>query len=648
MRLFVFMFPLLLYILPAVAASRTRIEAEAIAREFLQERMSEQVLQTRSTYATGASTFTSQAFARALLVRSGNAFVLVANDEDDPDILGYGSVGETMPPVLRALLAGNRASGLDYPPAGVEEWEEVEPLLTTVRHQSDPYNRSCPYYIHSDGTVSEERCQVGCVATAMEQILTFHRRTVTLLDTLHGWETTHYTISDVLPGTTVDTKLIRDDYDTEECTDEEIDAVADLSYYLGVACGMQWGLSSSGASTDDLVEPLASAFGMKYVVYLDPYKYAPADLWNFIAAEIAASRPVYYSGSIMATGGHAFVLDGLDDDGLFHVNWGYGGEYDGFFRLDVLCHTQPAADRLDTYVENGFFCNQEALAVSPDEQPDVVLPTELERTGYEVVIDSIAFGQAPMTNRYTSVEIYIRNTADEALLTTLVLLENLPSDTSIVAQGEWLNLSGCTLEAGESRMLTVHTIFTRSDTILLSILQDAGNVLYSGLTYVTEGEEQSFEISEPEVSFPAEDTVVISEQITNASDEERAAQAFLYDLSTSAGEAIGIYYHYLYIDAGETLSDTAIFTGLSPGETYVLSLRERWPVVQEKTFTMPSSTSIPSLFNGGEACLPTDEEVKEKIWFTLSGRRIPTPRSPGVYIRRKDGIGEKVIVSGAR
>jgi hypothetical protein len=34
--------------------------------------------------------------------------------------------------------------------------------------------------------------------------------------------------------------------------------------------------------------------------------------------------------------GHAFVLDGIDDRDYFHVNWGWGGVYDGFFTLDAL------------------------------------------------------------------------------------------------------------------------------------------------------------------------------------------------------------------------------------------------------------------------------------------------------------------------
>ena len=41
-------------------------------------------------------------------------------------------------------------------------------------------------------------------------------------------------------------------------------------------------------------------------------------------------RPLYYSAND-GQGGHAFILDGYDEDGKFHINWGWGGSYDGYF-----------------------------------------------------------------------------------------------------------------------------------------------------------------------------------------------------------------------------------------------------------------------------------------------------------------------------
>ena len=162
-----------------------------------------------------------------------NEFVVVATDNCLPEILGYGttqrspsilspttrSTEANLPPALRALLAAPlklRATGnRTYPPEGAQ-WQKVAPLLTTTRHQYAPYNAACPYWTDTDGKVSEQRCIVGCVATAMEQILTYYRRTYTLCDTLQGWKTEHYTIDDVLPGKTVDSRLIRDHYELTE------------------------------------------------------------------------------------------------------------------------------------------------------------------------------------------------------------------------------------------------------------------------------------------------------------------------------------------------------------------------------------------------------------------------------------------------
>ena len=34
--------------------------------------------------------------------------------------------------------------------------------------------------------------------------------------------------------------------------------------------------------------------------------------------------------------GHAWVLDGVDADGKFHMNWGFNGKFDGWYEIDAM------------------------------------------------------------------------------------------------------------------------------------------------------------------------------------------------------------------------------------------------------------------------------------------------------------------------
>ena len=44
----------------------------------------------------------------------------------------------------------------------------------------------------------------------------------------------------------------------------------------------------------------------------------------------------YAQGSGNGIGGHAFVCDGYDGKGYYHINWGWGGDSDAYFLLLVL------------------------------------------------------------------------------------------------------------------------------------------------------------------------------------------------------------------------------------------------------------------------------------------------------------------------
>lgn len=601
---------------------------------------------------TDLSAVVLKSFPQAFLATKGNAFVLIHRDDELPKVLGYGTfsseqsempnaaevVSPTLPPVLRSLLTAKSIKPRNDVSA-VGTFRPVAPLLTTIRHQSAPYNARCPYYLHSDGTLSEARCIVGCVATAMEQILTYHRKIYTLQDTLHGWQTDHYTISDVLPGESVDSRLILDNYDTQPYSAAEADAVARLSYWLGVASHMQWGLSSSGTNSYRLVDPLRGAFGLPYVHYLEAYKYDPSVFWQFLANEIMASRPVYYAGAIQETGGHAFVLDGLDDDGLFHVNWGYGGEFDGFFRLDVLWYAQPEADRKDRFVYDGFFSDQEAIVVGTEEVADAVLPDTLQRTGTDVAVDSICLRQTPATNRFTAVDIYVRNTSStQTFYTSFALLQNEPTDTATIAQAEWLAMSAATLKPGETATLRFNAMFTHAGPLTLSVTTDGKTVMNPTNITVAEGSAVSFSTVVPEVEIHTDRSITVHQPITNNSATERASKRFQYELHD---ETLGTQWrlgHYIYLAPSETLTDTMTFRGLTPGHNYTLYTRERWPIVQTVQFTMPGTDSI-------DAAVEDKTKAEKTRWYTLSGVLLSgQPTQQGIYLKCQGTKVTKVFV----
>lgn len=569
----------------------------------------------------------SRSSATYLFGGSGSIFILAAADDDLPAVLAYGAMrGGEMPPALQELIAAyDRLQRLtpNVKKSGCTPIANaVEPLLTTRRSQYDPYNRLCPTYASDNGEVSTARCVVGCVATALEQILTYHRRVYTLQDTLKGWTTDHYTIADELPGQSVDTRGIASDYG-EDATDAEADAVARLSYWLGMAVHMNWGLSESGASSHRALEPLRRIFGLPYVEYVDRYKYSPADWREMLHNELRAHRPIYYAGAIQRMGGHAFVLDGINEEGFYHVNWGYGGEYDGYFDLDVLNFAEPAYDTTPQGYQNGFFCNQEALFISPDTVREA-LPDTLSRSGEEIRVTSWQCAATPMKDVYTPVVLTLRNTTAEPLTTTFELFTNLESDTAVFSQADYIALTGITLAGGEERTLTVDVCFGEAGTRLLRLSADDVHFQTLGEVAISPHYLDDLTYLAPHISFPSDSTAVFVQTITNADAAARAGRYVTYELQplTSVLRSDAVRHgHYFYLDGGAVLNDTVAFRGLTPGATYCFRVRCPWTIQQEVAFTLPTASGIREITT-----------AKSDGWHTLDGRRIAAPQVPGIYI----------------
>ena len=205
--------------------------------------------------------------------------------------------------------------------------ENIAPMVTTSWGQSSPYNNMCP-------TIRAQHCQTGCVATAMAQIMNYHRWPLTT-ESIPGYASYSYSLNvPALDPVSFAWDKMLDSY-TSSATNEEREAVARLMLYCGVSVEMDYGLSTSAAWEGDAARALVNYFGYAHSVReVFRNMYGPTAWKNLIYRELAAGRPVFYGG--MPSGFlHQFVCDGYKD-GLFHMNMAWSFSANDYYDLDTI------------------------------------------------------------------------------------------------------------------------------------------------------------------------------------------------------------------------------------------------------------------------------------------------------------------------
>lgn len=290
-----------------------------------------------------------QPYIYAVSAPQQDGFVLVSGDDRFNAVLGYSDGSsydeQTMPENMRAWMQGYIAE-MRYleskgyrsaPLRSASPKAAISPLLTTKWNQGAPFNNNCPI-----DNSTQQRSVTGCVATAMAQVINYHIQNhnapTQIVAAIPGYTT--YTRGMYVGGIAAGTKLpaasyLIDDYANNAGTDDQKLAVANLMLYCGVAMNMDYTFTGSGVAGSP-AQALKTYFGFDSTTRRAERKNFTYQHWmNIIYDELAAGRPVYHSGAT-ATGGHAFVIDGYDGDGLFHVNWGWGGSCDDYFALSVM------------------------------------------------------------------------------------------------------------------------------------------------------------------------------------------------------------------------------------------------------------------------------------------------------------------------
>jgi len=272
-------------------------------------------------------------------VGDDNGFVIVSNDDRATPVLGYSDSGSfnasQMPDNMKAWLQGYadqiewlKQNNISAPLRTVGEgFTAIEPLMSSVWGQNDPFNNSTP-------VVGGQNCVTGCVATAMAQVMYYHKWPQNATS-IPGYDYSYGSL-DALSSTTFNWDVMQDDYRGTYSTDAG-SAVAKLMQYCGWSVKMNYGPSASGASSNMVADALKNYFGYNSTTqYVSRSLYTYENWVKMIYHELSEGRPVFYAGSSVDNG-HAFVCDGYQSEDFFHINWGWEGlSNEGFYRLSVL------------------------------------------------------------------------------------------------------------------------------------------------------------------------------------------------------------------------------------------------------------------------------------------------------------------------
>lgn len=211
----------------------------------------------------------------------------------------------------------------------------VQPLITSKWNQDDPYNMLCPF-----DTAAQERTVTGCVATSLAMLMKYHNFPASGTGMSSYTHPRYGVLSANYGATTYNWSVMTDKF--ENPTQEQREAISTLMYHCGVALEMGYDIGSRGGSgTYPMLYStiMPRHFGYKSTVYNAEKRNSATDaVWlDTIKAELNARRPLEYHGMGQG-GGHSWVCDGYENDRL-HMNWGWGGAYDGFFSVSNLVPT---------------------------------------------------------------------------------------------------------------------------------------------------------------------------------------------------------------------------------------------------------------------------------------------------------------------
>ena len=348
------LFVLVVAVLTSYAVRATvvdRQQAAQQAREFMAKNFKSSTRHAAQT-AKLNSVETGQPLVYAFNVEGGG-FVVVAGDDSAPAILGYSETSAIdpadIPDGMKDLFAQYQQEMQVMSRAGTRAetvanlGPEIPHLMKSEWGQAAPYFNMCPRHYYADGD-GAGRSLTGCVATAMAQIMYYHKYPAEIKELPGQYynQKKKCTYKALNVSKTLEWDKMLPTYGTRKKvvgTQEQQNAVAKLMRLVGQSVCMKYTPECSNANSATVLSSFVNFFNYdaSTIKYVERYRYSYGDWIKMIYKELSEKRPVYYAGA-SNTGGHAYVVDGYKNEDFFCINWGwYGSGAESVFRLS-LCN----------------------------------------------------------------------------------------------------------------------------------------------------------------------------------------------------------------------------------------------------------------------------------------------------------------------
>ena len=261
--------------------------------------------------------------------------------------------------VMSSSTRNNQSASVLYVP----KHREVKPLLKNTRwSQGSPYNRLAP-------TINGKKVWAGCVPTATALVMSYYRWPE------QGTSYTHYLFNQNQIATVDFTtckpqwKVYKDSYEIRDSLDEGLRDLSKLLFFWGLSLDAKFSNSGSGAPLRNVKHTLCDNLGYSgHISYFENH-ISEDQTESLLYKEIDEGRPC-----IVSNHGHAFVCDGYKD-GFMHYNLGWGGQFNGYYKLRIGQYKTPANDKKLILVKE-LICG-----IEPQRDSVIVREIEIKKTG---------------------------------------------------------------------------------------------------------------------------------------------------------------------------------------------------------------------------------------------------------------------------